>query len=444
MDPIQTPFASQEAILRLERSEIHWARVDELLRRLATRLTYAAEGRTTTLDASLHEIRRQVRESAAEETYESLIATLTDAVKSLDEPPLPTPNEVTATTTSSARAILLELIDRLRLGDTSTTQLTTLREALNVAADASILARHVETLAGLVNRRVRQIGEQKDAAERLLTEVTGQLDELARYLDNENVDQRKGCGVRQEFDRRLSSEIDALGTHIQATRDIDSLQEEVQSRLVTITTHLKTFREREDARAKGWQLRAEKMNQRIRELERSAQFMEASLRQEQQLAATDPLTGIANRMVFEQHMARACLQATQPGTAMCLLVLDIDRFKHINDSFGHNAGDRALRIVAEQLKARLRAEDLLARYGGEEFAVILTATSAEAGLRIAETLRLGIENIGFCVQQQPVRITLSCGVTTLQAGDTPDSAFERADQALYLAKHGGRNRCELL
>jgi diguanylate cyclase len=172
--------------------------------------------------------------------------------------------------------------------------------------------------------------------------------------------------------------------------------------------------------------------------------MEATLRHEQALASTDPLTGVANRLVFEQHMADACLRIAQGGGETSLLVLDIDRFKEINDSFGHAAGDRALRIVAEQLRAGLRSDDLLARYGGEEFVVVLSGVGAEAALRVAESLRKRIENLGFHGQQRPVRITLSCGVTVLRGDDSPDTAFERADSALYRAKRGGRNRSELL
>jgi diguanylate cyclase len=185
------------------------------------------------------------------------------------------------------------------------------------------------------------------------------------------------------------------------------------------------------------------MSQRIRELEHSARSMEVSLRQEHELASTDLLTGIANRMIFEQHMARACLARARGGSETCLLVLDIDRFKHINDKFGHAAGDRALRIVAEQLKAVLRPDDMLARYGGEEFVAVLPDTALENGREIAEALRNCIEGIGFRGQQQPVRITLSCGITALRVDDTPESAFDRADRALYQAKRGGRNRCEV-
>jgi diguanylate cyclase len=185
------------------------------------------------------------------------------------------------------------------------------------------------------------------------------------------------------------------------------------------------------------------MSQRIGELEHSAQMMETSLRQEHQLASTDPLTGLANRAVFQQRIALTCAEVARGNKSACLLVLDIDHFKQINDRFGHAAGDRALRIVAEHLTARLRAGDLLARYGGEEFVVVLPGTPVQAGLGVAQELRTCIEGISFRGQQQPVRITLSCGVTALRADDTPERAFERADRALYRAKHNGRNRCEL-
>jgi diguanylate cyclase len=438
MDPLQTARTYQEAILQLERTEAYWLRIDELLRRLVTRLTYAAEGRSLPLDVVLGNIRRQARSALAEEMLEPLISSLTEAVTSLDD------IEAAAPDTAAARDMLLALLDRLQLEDALSARIDNLREAIAAAPDPASASPFDARLAGLVNRHCRQIGEQKAAAERLLTQVTVQLDQLTEYLTQENADHQQGSGSRQDFDRRLSIEISALGTHLQQAPDVGSLQTEVQSRLGAIGAHLRTFREREEARERDWQARAEQMNQRIHELERSAQAMELNLRQEHQLASTDPLTGIANRLVFEQYMAEACRQVAQAGGEACLLVLDIDHFKQINDRFGHAAGDRALRIVAEQLQARVRRDDLLARYGGEEFVVVLNGSGAQAGHGVAETLRTCIESLGFRGQQQPIQITLSCGLTAVRPGDTPDSAFERADRALYLAKRGGRNRCETL
>jgi diguanylate cyclase len=438
MNTWQPAIASADATEQLQRAQARWLLVDILLRRLATRLTYVAEGRTAELDATLDDLRRQLREPLDEPALESLLIGLTDAVRSLDEPAQGTEPAPAVATTAG---VLLQLIDLLSLDDASNRALGDVRQAVLAAVEDSELARQAETLALLVNRQHRQLGVQRAAAERLLSHVTRQLDELVQYLDHEGVDRLDGSDARQELDRHLTCEIDALGDHLQS-HDSNPLHLELQARLGAITSHLKTFREREDAREREWQLRSERMNRRIRELEHSAQSMEVSLRQEHQLASTDPLTGLANRTVFQQHIALVCKDVARQNGQACLLVLDIDHFKQINDRFGHAAGDRALRIVAEQLKARLRADDLLARYGGEEFVAVLPETSADAGHGVAEDLRRCIEGVGFRGQQQPVRITLSCGITALRADDTPERAFDRADRALYRAKHKGRNRCE--
>lgn len=449
MESSSSTRTQQQAIEQLERSEARWLRLDSLLRRLVTRLTYAADGRADALDASLGNIRRQVRDAVDEPGLEALLSDLGEAIKALDEP-APAAANATAppphpfTEALSTGQVLLALVDRLRLDDDAVERLNALRDTIQGCADAATLAVQAEAVAALVNRHCHRIGEARAAAERLLKHVTEQLEELAVYLAREDMSHRDGESARDQLDHEVLGEIRALTEQVAQAQELSELQVEVQQRLGAISGHLKTFRQREAAREREWQARTEQMSQRIRELERSAQAMEATLRHEQALASTDPLTGVANRLVFEQHMADACLRIAQEGGEVSLLVLDIDRFKEINDSFGHAAGDRALRIVAEQLRAGLRSDDLLARYGGEEFVVVLSGMGAEAAMRVAESLRKRIESLGFHGQQRPVRITLSCGVTVLRGDDSPDSAFERADGALYRAKRGGRNRCELI
>lgn len=422
------------------RDEASWSRIDVLLRRLAVSLTYAADGRSPTLDNTLGDLRQQLREPLAEEVLKLLLGELTDAVRALDVLPGAEP---VASSMFSPGELLLVLIDRLQLDDASAVSLEQIRAAIaHAAADATTLAEQAEALANLVNRHYRQASGQRATAELLLTHVTRQLDELAHYLNGDKIDHHDSAEARQELNRDLVGEIDALGSCMQNTHDMATLHTEIQDRLGMITTHLKNFHAREDAREHAWQLRSSKMSQRIHDLERAAQSMEINLRQEHRLASTDPLTGIHNRLVFEQRIAQACRERATDVTDTCLLVLDIDRFKHINDSFGHAAGDRALRIVAGQLQAALRPDDLLARYGGEEFVVMLPATDAKTALHIAERLRNRIEHTDFRCKQQPVQITLSCGLTALRHGDTPASVFERADRALYRAKHRGRNCCE--
>ena len=458
MNKRPAPGTPQEVIDELESAQARWSGIDSLLRRLITRLTYAADGRTTPLDRTLGKIRTLMKESPDERRIEPLLNELTEAVRFLDDlpaanirptvavqspAPAPVPVALIADN-SAARAVLLAVLERLQPDETLLAQLGTLRTSIAEANEPAALAQQAEALAVAVNRQIRRLGEQKDAAETLLNHVTEQLLELTRYLSKEDVEQREGSGSRKQLDQHLIKEIHALGTQMRQASDLETLQAEVESRIGAISTHMKAFREREETRERDWQARAEQMNKRIRDLESAAQTMEVSLSQKQQQASTDPLTGIANRMVYEEHIVQICQHVRDEGAESCLLMLDIDHFKQINDRFGHAAGDRALRIVADQLKTRLRADDLLARYGGEEFVVVLSGTNGEAGLRVAESLRTCIESLSFRGQQQPVSITMSCGVTQLRADDDPQHAFERADRALYRAKGGGRNRCEML
>jgi diguanylate cyclase len=126
-----------------------------------------------------------------------------------------------------------------------------------------------------------------------------------------------------------------------------------------------------------------------------------------------------------------------------LLVWDVDDFKSINDRFGHQAGDKALRVIAQSLKARLRETDFIARFGGEEFVCLLCGAEGMEALRVAEDMRRSVESNAFHSQGRPVSVTISCGLATFRQGDTLDDVFSRADLALYQAKKSGKNRCEL-
>jgi len=161
----------------------------------------------------------------------------------------------------------------------------------------------------------------------------------------------------------------------------------------------------------------------------------------EEMAHTDPLTRMPNRRAIEEWAARQLRGAARHGFALWVVEADLDSFKNINDSYGHGAGDRVLQSVATCFVSGLRAEDFVARIGGEEFVMLMTGLPFAKAQRIADELRGGVESLRFHFRGTPVRVTASCGFTDLRPGDTPDSAFERADAALYRAKHGGKNAC---
>jgi diguanylate cyclase (GGDEF)-like protein len=156
-------------------------------------------------------------------------------------------------------------------------------------------------------------------------------------------------------------------------------------------------------------------------------------------ANIDYLTSVANRRAVAQLLQRVLDQAHGLGELVSVVLVDIDHFKTINDSFGHDIGDQILVRAAALLKEQLRATDTLGRWGGEEFLIVASATDATEVARMAERLRAALAEHEFLPAGQ---ITASFGVATSLPHDTPESLVKRADQALYLAKQGGRNRVE--
>jgi diguanylate cyclase len=158
------------------------------------------------------------------------------------------------------------------------------------------------------------------------------------------------------------------------------------------------------------------------------------------MALLDALTGIANRLGYDERIVQEFKRWRRFRQPLSLVAWDLDRFKNVNDSYGHRAGDRVLRAFAKLLSEKVRETDFVARYGGEEFIMLLIGTPAEGARTVAEAIREDIGRLGFHFRGTPVTVTASCGVTDARDGDTPESLFDRADRALYQAKESGRNR----
>lgn len=162
------------------------------------------------------------------------------------------------------------------------------------------------------------------------------------------------------------------------------------------------------------------------------------------LALHDGLTDLLNRRAFDESLERAASQASRGGQPLSLLMIDLDHFKRLNDTWGHTVGDLALQAAATEIRAQVRGGDLAARYGGEEFAIILPETDGPAAFRMAERVRKALADRVIKVGDQQLRITASCGVSATDLGyATPEELIHSADEALYASKETGRNRTSL-
>ncbi len=178
---------------------------------------------------------------------------------------------------------------------------------------------------------------------------------------------------------------------------------------------------------------AEELYARLRAAERILSMQRELLR----IAITDPLTGLCNRRGFFEQATEACARVVPPDGSLSAIVLDIDNFKQINDSYGHETGDEAIRACADT--ARLE-EALTGRLGGDEFALLLEDRSLPQAIEIAEDLRTRLAERPFDTGRDRIKLTWSVGVGEGRPGDSVDQILARADAALYDAKLGGRNR----
>lgn len=158
-------------------------------------------------------------------------------------------------------------------------------------------------------------------------------------------------------------------------------------------------------------------------------------------SVTDELTQLSNVRYFRIRLATEIERSEKSAKPVSLLMIDLDHFKKINDTYGHPVGDEVIRATAAQLKANVRTTDTPARYGGEEMAVILPNCTAEHAVKVAEKIRMSLEKLEIVTEKGPLKFTASLGVATYpDHADNRESLIEKADQALYRAKHGGRNR----
>ncbi|MDK4732954.1 PleD family two-component system response regulator [Rhizobium sp. CNPSo 3490] len=181
------------------------------------------------------------------------------------------------------------------------------------------------------------------------------------------------------------------------------------------------------------QIRRKRYNDRLR----------ASVKQTIELAVTDPLTGLYNRRYLDNHLNVLFNRSMARGRPLSVLITDIDRFKQVNDTYGHDGGDEVLREFANRVRSTIRGADLACRYGGEEFVVVMPETSPEVAAAVAERLRAAVESAPFMLKRssEALAVTASFGIASrFGAVLTPDQLMKQADLALYQAKNTGRNR----
>ncbi|TQV70738.1 GGDEF domain-containing protein [Exilibacterium tricleocarpae] len=243
----------------------------------------------------------------------------------------------------------------------------------------------------------------------------------------------------------VRDQVATLSTSLTQAGDMDALKAQVNAHVLSIQAALDQFQAREQDRPQApepplaEQLKA--LIQRLETVETQAQQHKQDFEEQRRRALQDPLTELPNREAYNERAHMEFQRWRRYRNPLSLAVCDIDRFKVINDTYGHQAGDRVLKVLSRALAKRLREVDFIARYGGEEFVVLLPETGAADAHLLLDKIRAAIAQTPFRFKEQPVEVTLSIGVEEFRDDDSVESVFARADRLLYRAKEEGRNLC---
>ena len=334
---------------------------------------------------------------------------------------------------------LLRLLDELPLPERHQAQADVLRERIQAGLNLYELVPVLDDLAVLM-LAIADVGQRdfevylKQLNERLATFQSSLQDAHEGYADS--------LSAARELDSELRQQVDGLHSSVQQATDLGSLKDLVENRLNGLLATMQQYQSQRDEREQLVGGRLQTLVERVAHMEQEAKGFRQHLEEQRQKALLDPLTGLPNRAAWGERLDLELARWQRYGGELLLAMVDIDHFKRINDAYGHLAGDKVLKIIAGELRKRLRKIDFIARFGGEEFVLLLPSTPLAGGLQLLETLREGIAACPFHFRGERVSITLSAGISAFAAGERSDQVLERADQALYRAKRGGRNRIE--
>lgn len=335
---------------------------------------------------------------------------------------------------------LIGLLDDLSLPERHKAQALEMRERVARGLNWYELIPVLDDLAVLM-LAITDSGQHE--FETYLQQLNERLEGFQSHLHEASAGHADNSSAARELDTQLREHVDGLQSSVQGAADVDSLKHILENRLEGLLVTMDEHKHERDRREQELAGRLQGLSERVANMEQEALGYREHLEEQRQKALLDPLTGLPNRAAWSERVEREMLEWQAHGGHLAMAILDLDHFKRINDSYGHLAGDKVLKIVADQLRKRLRSHDFIARFGGEEFVLLLPQTSPAAAAQIAEMLRATVEACPFHFKGERVVITTSIGLGAFRPGERGDQVLKRADAALYRAKESGRNRVEL-
>ncbi len=337
--------------------------------------------------------------------------------------------------------LLIRLIEFLPLEDEVKDSAEQLKEDFSHGVTTEELPNALKLIAELISKMRSNVQQEQKEFERFLKSLNGRLEEVDQYLQNSLTEYQQSYQNGVDLDDAVKEQVKSIGDSVSSIHNIEEMESAVQTHLDKILTHIDLHRDKESERVNRVEKENEQLSGQLKELESESGKLRQQVIESKNKALIDQLTQLPNRMAYDERMSQEYARWKRYNSTLIIMVWDIDYFKKVNDTYGHQAGDKVLKVVAGLLRKNLRETDFIARFGGEEFVGLMPETTLGGGFKIAEKIRGAVENLEFHYRGSNVKVTISCGISLFIKNDTPESAFARADKALYQAKDEGRNRC---
>jgi diguanylate cyclase len=345
------------------------------------------------------------------------------------------------TLSSEASKVLTALISKLTLPSTEQPRAMRLLSKVKEGLHWYELVPALEILSDLV---ISALGTEQEEFESFLKNLNERLFALQNWLSQGKDLEDDFKSASNDFDEKMRSHLQDLKSVLsQSNNPSESLQGSVSQQLDEVFATLDGFKLEQRSREIAFEGHIKDLAGRIEGMEGDLQQAKQQLVQTQMKAMTDSLTQLPNRGAYDLYLEKEQERFRRYGSPLSLLVCDVDKFKRINDQYGHQAGDKVLQLISKQIKKGTRETDFLTRYGGEEFVVILPETDSEAALQVGEKIREQVASSPFHFKGVRVQITISCGIASFKKGYRSEQVFDAADAALYQAKENGRNQCKI-
>ena len=332
---------------------------------------------------------------------------------------------------------LLELIDGLHLSAKHRKQAEALIEQLEQGFSLDNLPGVMHKVVQLVSDCSRSLS---DEFERYLLDISRQLADMQELLIRSHKAQQSNNLSQMQLNEEMQTEVDSIKSVTKRAASLNQLKQMVTSQVGRIQGAVDNIKTTEQRRHLEAERRHQRLTAQLKTVEAEAQQTMARVEEERLRSRIDPLTKLPNRTAYNERIGQELEKFRTYERPLSVAVCDIDHFKKVNDTYGHLAGDKALRLLASVFIDSLRNSDFVARYGGEEFIILMPSTPCEEAARVLDKLRAAIAASPFNFKSVPVPITISMGVTEAGLADTAEELFSKADNLLYQAKKQGRNR----